>query len=139
MSAIVPPPCGKDWLMNTGKIIFSQAIDHLPIHTFRRCVQRYRGHYKVQGFSCLDQHLRIKTFFGTSENTVKTQIWIAVSVYVLIAIIKKRLNLEASLYTILQVLSVTTFEKTPLLQVVTESKYTPHNHPSSSQLNLFHY
>jgi len=64
-----------------------------------------------------------KSFYGTSENAVKTQIWIAISVYVLIAIIKKRLNLSISTYTILQILSVTLFEKTPLIQLLTDFNY----------------
>ena len=64
----------------------------------------------------IKQHLRIKSFFGTSENAVKTQIWIAISVYVLVAIVRKRLGLEVSLYQILQILSVTLFEKNPILQ-----------------------
>ena len=72
-------------------------------------------------FKWIKQHLRIKAFFGTSENAVKTQIWIAVSVYVLVAIVRKRLALEASLYQILQVLSVTLFEKTPILQALQAS------------------
>jgi len=66
-------------------------------------------------FKWIKQHLRIKAFYGTSENAVKTQIWIAVSVYVLVAIARKRLALEASLYQILQILSLTLFEKTPIL------------------------
>ncbi|MCU1234076.1 MAG: transposase [Candidatus Solibacter sp.] len=69
----------------------------------------------------IKQQLRIKAFFGTSENAVKTQIWIAVSVYVLVAIIRKRLSLEASLYRILQILSVTLFEKMPILQALQAS------------------
>jgi IS4 transposase len=64
-------------------------------------------------FKWIKQHLRIKAFFGTSENAVKTQVWIAIAVYVLVAIVKKRLGSEASLYTILQILSLTLFEKTP--------------------------
>ena len=67
-------------------------------------------------FKWIKQHLRIKQFYGTSENAVKTQIWIAVSVYVLVAIVKKRLDLDASLYTLLQILSVTLFEKMPIHQ-----------------------
>ena len=67
-------------------------------------------------------HLRIKRFYGTTENAVKTQIWIAISVYVLVAIVKKRLNTEASLYTILQILSLTLFEKTPIDQLVKNTK-----------------
>jgi hypothetical protein len=74
--------------------------------------------YVVQLFKWIKQHLRIKAFYGTSENAVKTQIWIAVSIYVLVAIVRKRLGLEASLYQILQILSVTLFEKTPILQAL---------------------
>ena len=69
-------------------------------------------------FKWIKQHLRIKAFYGTSENAVKTQIWIAVSVYVLVAIVRKRLGVEASLYQILQILSITLFEKTPILQAL---------------------
>ena len=71
-------------------------------------------------FKWIKQHLRIKTFFGTNENAVKTQIWIAISVYVLVAIVKKRLGVAASLYTILQILSLTLFEKTPLDQLLND-------------------
>ena len=85
----------------------------------------------------MDQTTRIKVFYGTTENAVKTQIWIAVSVYVLVAIIKKRLNLSTSLYEILQILSLTMFERIPLDQllntIVAEQNYTV----SSNQLNLF--
>ena len=73
-------------------------------------------------FKWIKQHLRIKQFYGTSENAVKTQIWIAVSVYVLVAIVKKRLDLDASLYTLLQILSVTLFEKMPIHQALAETK-----------------
>ncbi len=79
----------------------------------------YKSRWQVElFFKWIKQHLRIKAFFGTSENAVKTQIWIAVSVYVLVAIIRKRLEMEASLYQILQILSVTLFEKTPILQAL---------------------
>jgi hypothetical protein len=88
-------------------------------------------------FKWIKQHLRIKAFYGTSENAVKTQIWIAISVYVLIAIIKKRLQLPASLYTILQILSVTLFEKIPIYQLLTEFEVDT-NHPDhANQLSLF--
>jgi hypothetical protein len=73
------------------------------------------GQYVVQLFKWIKQHLRIKAFYGVSENAVKTQIWIAVSVYVLVAIVRKRLGLEATLYQILQILSLTLFEKAPIL------------------------
>jgi hypothetical protein len=83
------------------------------------------------------QHLRIKAFYGTSENAVKTQAWIAISVYVLVAIVKKTLNLDQSLYTILQVLSVTLFEKTPIFQALATTTYTNQEGQISNQLNLF--
>jgi len=93
--------------------------------------QLYKCRWQVElFFKWIKQHLRIKSFFGTSENAVKTQIWIAISVYVLVAIIKKRLNLQHSLYTILQVLSVTAFEKAPITQVLrdfTEADITTQN------------
>jgi hypothetical protein len=79
------------------------------------------GQYVVQLFKWIKQHLRIKAFFGTSENAVKSQIWIAVSVYVLVAIVKKRLRISASLYEILQILSLTMFEKTSLDQLLNRS------------------
>jgi IS4 transposase len=98
----------------------------------------YRCRWQIElFFKWIKQHLRIKSFFGTTENAVKTQIWIAVSVYVLIAMIKKRLHLEASLYTILQILSVTIFERSPLLQVFTEPDYKTSNPEIYKQLNLF--
>src|SRR3989440_1207122 len=79
----------------------------------------YKSRWQVElFFKWIKQHLRIKKFYGTSENAVKTQIWIAVSVYVLVAIVRKRLDLEISLYQILQILSVTLFEKTPILQAL---------------------
>ena len=84
-------------------------------------VQLYKCRWKVElFFKWIKQHLRIKSFYGTSINAVKTQIWIAVSVYVLIAIIKKQLKLEQSLYTILQIFSVTVFEKLPITQILTD-------------------
>ena len=74
-------------------------------------------------FKWIKQHLQIKAFYGTTENAVKTQIWIAITVYVLVTIIKKRLNLDASLYTILQILSLTLFEKTVINQLLTNTDY----------------
>ncbi len=98
----------------------------------------YKCRWQVElFFKWIKQHLRIKRFFGTSENAVKTQLWIAISAYVLVAIIKKRLDIDASLYTILQVLSVTMFEKTPLLQMLSEAERTDQSHPMPNQLNLF--
>ncbi len=98
----------------------------------------YRQRWQVElFFKWIKQHLRIKAFYGTSENAVKTQIWIAVSVYVLIAIIKKQLRIKENLYTILQVLSVTVFEKIPLVQAVTGSGYSSRKPHTAKQLKLF--
>ena len=100
--------------------------------------QLYRSRWQVElFFKWIKQHLRIKSFYGTSENAVKTQVWIAVSVYVLVAIMKKRLNLQESLYTILQILSVSVFEKIPLYQLVTDSSYKNSDPQSCNQLKLF--
>lgn len=100
--------------------------------------QIYRSRWQVElFFKWIKQHLRIKTFFGTSENAVKTQIWIAVSVYVLVAILRKRLGLEASLYQILQILSVTLFEKVPILQAFQASDSPSDLPDAGNQLILF--
>jgi transposase len=87
-------------------------------------------------FKWIKQHLRIKAFYGTTENAVKTQVWIAISVYVLVAIVKKQLKIDRSLYTILQVLSVSLFEKTPLLQVLSSTDYEDETLDNDNQLNL---
>ena len=90
-------------------------------------------------FKWIKQHLRIKAFFGTNPNAVKTQVWTAISVYVLVAIIKRELNVERSLYEILQILSLTLFEKTPIFQALTLEK-VPHsdtNAPNQLTLTLF--
>ena len=101
----------------------------------------YRYRWQVElFFKWIKQHLRIKSFFGTSENAVKSQIWIAISVYVLVAIIKKRLKIQLELYTMLQVLSLTLFEKTPLIQLFSDTDYTVNKLEqlkNSNQLNLF--
>ena len=98
----------------------------------------YKSRWQVElFFKWIKQHLRIKRFFGTSENAVKTQIWIAVSVYVLVAIVKKKLNLDVSLYTLLQIISVTLFEKMPLQQAFADAEYTPPEGMPHKQLNLF--
>jgi hypothetical protein len=88
-------------------------------------------------FKWIKQHLRIKSFFGTSENAVKTQIWVAVAVYVLVAIVKKRLNITASLYEMLQILSLTMFEKMPLDQLLAQSVTDQIRLDSGNQLFLF--
>ena len=100
--------------------------------------QLYKCRWQVElFFKWIKQHLRIKVFFGTNENAVKTQIWIAISVYVLVAIVKKRLGVEASLYTILQILSLTLFEKTPLDQLLNDKALQNLNDENAIQLNLF--
>jgi hypothetical protein len=91
-------------------------------------------------FKWLKQHLRIKAFFGTTENAVKTQVWIAASVYVLVAITKKRLHLtDTSLYTILQILSISLFEKKPISQALTPEPSINLGEDAANQLELFRY
>ena len=101
----------------------------------------YRCRWQVElFFKWIKQHLRIKSFYGTSENAVKTQIWIAVSVYVLVAIVKKQMRLaNLSLYTILQILSVTLFEKAPLLEVLTSPQFGNNMAYADNQMKLFNY
>jgi hypothetical protein len=100
--------------------------------------QIYKARWQVElFFKWIKQHLRIKAFYGTSENAVKTQIWISVSVYVLVAIVRKRLGLALSLYQILQILSVSLFEKTPILQALQPSHSEDESTDPPSQLNLF--
>ena len=98
----------------------------------------YTARWQVDRFfTWIKPHLRIKQFYGNSENAVTSQIWIAASVYVLVAIVKKRLNLDASLYTWLQILSVTLFEKMPLQQACPGSDHTSEPGNDGNQLNLF--
>ena len=100
--------------------------------------QIYKSRWQVElFFKWIKQHLRIKAFYGTSENAVKTQIWIAVSVYVLVAIVRKRVGLDASLYQILQILSLTLFEKTPILQALQASDSPDEPLDPGNQLSLF--
>jgi hypothetical protein len=114
---------------DSGKtLVFLTNNFDLPAFTI---AQLYRCRWQVElFFKWIKQHLRIKAFYGTSDNAVRTQIWIAVSVYVLVAIIKKRLDLPCSLYTILQVLSLTVFERMPLGQVLTDVDRTPYDSAS---------
>jgi transposase len=102
--------------------------------------QIYKSRWQVElFFKWIKQHLRIKAFYGTSENAVKTQIWIAVSVYVLVAIVRKRVGLDASLYQILQILSLTLFEKTPILQALQASDSQEESLGPGNQLILFEF
>ena len=120
----------------TGKkLVFLTNNFTLPALTI---TELYQCRWQVElFFKWIKQHLRIKSFFGTSENAVKTQIWIAVSIYVLVAIIKKRLNCDMSLYTILQILSLTLFERTPINQLLINCEADMNYDPFSNQLNLF--
>jgi len=116
---------------------FVFLTDHFDLPA-EAIAQLYRCRWKVElFFKWIKQHLRIKAFYGTSENAVKIQVWIAISIYVLVAIVKKRLHLDASLYTILQVLSVSLFEKMPLSQAFASSDYKNPEAPSCKQLILF--
>ena len=100
----------------------------------------YRCRWQIElFFKWIKQHLRIKAFYGTSENAVKTQIWIAVSTYLLVAIMKKMLKLEQSLYTILQILSVSIFERKPILQAFTDTERMIHAYHNPNQLSLFNF
>mgnify|MGYP000993631973 FL=1 len=120
---------------NDKTLVFLTNNFSLPAMTI---TELYRCRWQVElFFKWIKQNLRIKTFYGTSENAVKAQIWIAISVYVLVAIMKKRLKIKASLYTILQVLSVTIFERMPLLQALTEADYKNETDTNNNQLILF--
>jgi hypothetical protein len=100
----------------------------------------YKSRWQVElFFKWIKQHLRIKKFYGTSENSVKSQIWVAVSVYVLIAIIKKKLATDVSLYTLLQIFSLTLFEKTLLIQLIPDIDYKEPLNKNDNQLNLFEF
>ena len=122
------PQTGKSLVFLTNNFV-------LPALTI---TQLYRLRWRIElFFKWIKQHLRIKAFFGTTENAVKTQIWIAISVYVLVAIIKKRLNLSASLYELLQILSLTLFERVPLIQLLANSDSATELLEFQNQLNLF--
>jgi hypothetical protein len=120
----------------TGKrLIFLTNNFLLPAEIIAKL---YQKRWQVElFFKWIKQHLRIQAFFGTTENAVKTQIWIAISVYVLVAIVRKQLRVETSLYTILQVLSITLFEKTPILQAFSATAESDEFVQSPMQLNLF--
>jgi hypothetical protein len=126
----------KYYDLETGKHL-TFLTNHFELEA-RTVADLYKCRWQVElFFKWIKQHLRIKKFFGVSETAVKTQIWIAISVYVLVAIMKKRLKLEQSLYTILQVLSITLFEKTLISWVLKESNYNNKFTTGHIQLNLF--
>ena len=98
----------------------------------------YRNRWKVElFFKWIKQHLKIKAFFGTSPNAVKTQIWIAISIYVMVAMIRKIQKIELNLYTILQIFSVSLSEQVPILQLLTDTSLQTFDYDSRKQLNLF--
>jgi hypothetical protein len=144
--ALTAPKASKDYPQRLRRIKFHDA-EHdkdlvfltnnfdLPALTI---AQLYRCRWQVElFFKWIKQHLRIKRFYGTTENAVKTQIWISITVYVLVAIVKKRLNTEASLYTILQILSLTLFEKMTLDQLLKNAEVQMTIQQNNNQLNLF--
>ena len=117
------------------RLVFLTNNFELPATTIAAL---YKARWRIElFFKWIKQHLRIKVFYGTSENAVKTQIWIAISTYLLVAIMKRELRLEQSLYTILQVLSVSLFEKTPILQALSGHDYKSLDTQSRKQLLLF--
>ena len=117
------------------RLVFLTNNFALPAATI---AQLYRSRWQVElFFKWIKQHLRIKAFYGTTPNALKTQVWIAISVYLLVAIVKKQLNLNASLYKILQIISVTVFEKTPLLQAISDVDSQDPELDNRNQLNLF--
>jgi Transposase DDE domain. len=144
--ALTAPKASKDYPQHLRRIKFYDAEHdrHLVFLTNNfdlpalTIAQLYRCRWQVElFFKWIKQHLRIKRFYGTTENAVKTQIWIAITVYVLVAIVKKRLNTEASLYTILQILSLTLFEKTPLDQLLKNMEPQMNTQQDNNQMNLF--
>jgi len=117
------------------RLVFLTNDFDLPAKTI---ASLYKSRWQIElFFKWIKQHLRIKSFYGTNQNAVKAQIWIAVSVYLLVAIVRKRLGSELSLYTILQILSVSIFEKTPLVELFSQSDYKNLLPPSPNQLLLF--
>ena len=144
--ALTAPKASQDYPQHLRRIKFYDAEHdrHLVFLTNNfdlpalTIAQLYRCRWQVElFFKWIKQHLRIKRFYGTTENAVKTQIWIAITVYALVAIVKKRLNTEASLYTILQILSLTLFEKTPLDQLLKNMEPQMNSSKDTNQLNLF--
>lgn len=124
----IEPETGKTYVFLTNNFVLAPQV----------IADLYKSRWQIElFFKWIKQHLRIKVFYGTSENAVKTQIWIAISVYVLIALVKKKLDLEISLYTFLQILSVSVFEQVDILQLVTNSAGMNTETYICNQLNLF--
>ena len=152
------PPGGKEWPKHFGRIVFAQVMDVLRRVSYydseneKRFVfitnhlrlpaltiaQLYKARWRVERFfKWIEQNLRIKAFYGDSANAVKTQIWIAISVYVLVAILRKPLGIHRSLTEILQILSVTLFEKTPVFKALTATQMTDFTNEERNQAILF--
>ncbi len=151
--------------MNTQPTVFAQIMAFLPMTEFRKCVRRYHGNCRVRKFSCFDQffclvfalltcreslrwqvelffrwikqNLRIKSFYGTSENAIRKQIWVAIAIYALVAIIRKRMDLKPPLYNILQNISVTAFEIVPLNHLLNETDDQDSMAADCNQIVLF--
>ena len=122
-------------LQSAKRFVFLTNVFSLPPQGI---ADIYKQRWQIElFFKWIKQHLRIKTFYGTSANAVKTQIWIAICVYLLVAIMKKRLDLPGSLHAILQILEVNIFEKKPIIQLVKDSLKLDPEPPVSNQLNLF--
>lgn len=120
---------------NQNTLVFLTNNFSLPALTI---AQLYKQRWQVElFFKWIKQHLHIKSFYGTSENAVKSQVWIAISVYVLVAIMKKQLKIEQTLYTILQVISISIFEKIHVLQAFADNHQNNLNDKSANQMNLF--
>lgn len=121
--------------VNDLQLVF--LTNHLTLSA-KTIADLYQGRWQIElFFKWIKQHLRVKSFYGNSENAVKTQIWIAITVYVLVAIIKKRMKIDLSLYTILQILSISIFEKMPILKALTETGYKNEITIGHIQLELF--
>ena len=144
--ALTAPKASKDYPQHLRRIKFYDAEhdNHLVFLTNNfdlpalTIAQLYRCRWQVElFFKWIKQHLRIKAFYGTSENAVKTQLWVAISVYVLVAIVKKELRIERSLYEILQILSITIFEKIPVFKALSELTIPNPEDPSPNQRTLF--
>lgn len=132
-----PTPLRRVRFLTTDGKTMVLLTNHATLPALTVC-EIYRCRWQIElFFKWVKQHLRIKAFFGTSENAVKTQIWIAVTVYVLVAIVKQRLKSSATLYETLQILSLTMFETTPLNQLLDFAAPAAPDHTSSNQLNLF--
>ena len=124
----VDPQTGKSYVFLTNNFELAPKV----------IADLYKSRWQIElFFKWIKQHLRIKAFYGTSENAVKTQIWTAISVYVLIALVKKRMNFDITLYTFLQILSVSVFEQVDILKLVTNSFGTIPEAYTCNQLNLF--